>query len=69
MSITIFVIGILGTLPILIVWFKGNKKLLPIAIILSLLIAVGIGNPKYGVIDLVFVGIIGYLAYSNMHDN
>lgn len=67
MSITVFLISILGTIPILIVWVIGKKDWFVPALILSVIIAVGTGNPIYAVTDLAFVGIIGYLAYNGLY--
>lgn len=66
MSFTIFIIALLGTLPIIIAWVLDKRGWLIPATILSIIIAVGSGNPAYAVIDLAFVGIVAYLAFSSM---
>ncbi len=67
MTMTIFIIGILGTLPILVTWFLGKKEWFVPALILSVVIAMGTGNPMYAVTDLAFVGVVGYLAYNALY--
>jgi len=68
MSVTIFIIALLGTLPILIVWGMGKKEWFLGAVILSALLAIGTGNPAFALTDLVFVGIVSYLAYGSLYN-
>jgi hypothetical protein len=66
LTIKILAISVAGTAPIVLVWALGWRRWLVSAVIFSALLAVGIGDPIYDVVDLAAVAVAGLLAYVSL---
>jgi hypothetical protein len=66
LTMKILAVAVAGTAPIVLVWALGWRRWLIPAVILSALLAVGIGDPIYDVVDLAAVAVAGLLAYVSL---
>jgi len=66
LTMKILAVAVAGTAPIILVWAAGWRRWLVPAVILSALLAVGIGEPIYNVVDLAAVAVVGLLAYVSL---
>jgi hypothetical protein len=66
LTMKILAIAVAGTAPIILVWALGYRRWLMPAILLSIGLAIGLGEPLHHVIDLAAVAVVGLLAYVSL---
>jgi hypothetical protein len=66
LTLKILSVAVLGPAPIVLAWATGAKRWLMPAILLSIGLAIGLGEPLHHVIDLAAVAVVGLLAYVSL---